>query len=174
MIYVFDNCSGIKILHSLVSVVASLPIFAQFSENSFVFRRRPKAVMRSIPRVARSYKFYELHKSTYFIDPKSELNPPICPTPPNNCISCCCDILFNIYCKSPLSLLLRFAEGGLFIISFTRRQYSSSLSVLGSCNQKKRRRVDDLNFSTNTRPVFTVSIRLNTQSSGKTIKSSST
>lgn len=67
----------------------------------------------------------------------NEERPPIWPTPPKSCISCCCDMLFNMFCSSPSGappLLLRLPPtvGGLFSTSLIRRQYSSSLSVLGS------------------------------------------
>lgn len=116
--------------------------------------------------------------STYFMEPSRVLKPPICPTPPNNCINCCCDILFSIYCKSLPSLPPRlddklFTDGGLFMTSLIRRHHSSSFSNFGSCIQKNNLREVDLNFSKNTRPVLHCSTRLNSQSSGKTIKSSS-
>lgn len=115
---------------------------------------------------------------THFIEPSKELSPPICPTPPNNCINCCCDILFSIYCKSLVSFPRLddklFTDGGLFMTSLMRRHHSSSFSVFGSCDQKNNLREVDLNLSKNARPVLHCSTRLNSQSSGKMIKSSST
>lgn len=66
----------------------------------------------------------------------NKLPRPICPTPPNNCINCCWDILFNRLWKSPsgfaLPLLWEPGVGGLFKTSLIFLQYSSSLSVFRS------------------------------------------
>ena len=61
--------------------------------------------------------------------------------------------------------------GGLFSRLFTLVLYSSSLSVLGSCIQKKNLRVDDLNFRINTLPVVHCFTRLYSMSSGKMMRS---
>ena len=65
----------------------------------------------------------------------------------------------------------RAAGFGLLRIWFTRAASSSSLSVLGSCSQKKSRRSDDVNLSTYTRPVVHCGTRSNLASSGKRIRS---
>ena len=110
-----------------------------------------------------------------FIVPSRLLRLPICPTPPNNCINCCCDILFNKFCKSPSAFvpppLCEPGVGGLLSTSFIFLQCSSSFSVFRSynfqnryelffnsnffkevshivsftCNQKKNFLLDDLN-----------------------------
>lgn len=65
----------------------------------------------------------------------SKFPKPICPTPPKSCISCCWDMLFSRFCKSPSRLisLLRMGVGGLFKYSFIFLQCSSSFSPLTSC-----------------------------------------
>lgn len=109
---------------------------------------------------------------------------------PRICINCCCEMLPNRLWMSD-SRRLEMSElrtglgvepvdlcelgvGGLLSSSLTLRALSSSLSLLGSCSQKKRRRLDDLNLRTNTRPVVHWLTRLYSQSSGKMIRSSST
>ena len=61
--------------------------------------------------------------------------------------------------------------GGLFSRLFTLVVYSSSLSALGSCIQKKNFRVEDLNLRMKTRPVVHCLTRLYSMSSGKMIRS---
>lgn len=49
------------------------------------------------------FKYYVhiLLFNIYLIVPSKDDKPPIWPTPPNNCINCCWDILLNKFCKSP-------------------------------------------------------------------------
>lgn len=75
-----------------------------------------------------------------FIVPNKLPRPPIWPTPPNNCISCCCDMLFSKFWRSPSALVPPLlwdpGVGGLLSTSLIFLQCSSSLSVLRSYTRK--------------------------------------
>lgn len=123
-------------------------------------------------------------------EPSNEASPAGPPRPrtlPSIDISCCVDIsgLLNKLRNSSSGFKERSegesilwpppppprAAGGLFMYSLIFVTYSSSLSSLGSCDQKKRRRGEVLNFRTKTRPVVHWGTRKNSASSGKMMRS---